>query len=163
MRLYIIRHGQAESQHINGSDSERALTEAGVQGFTTLTQELKTNYAAPNIIIHSPYKRTTQTAQILSKAWSTDMNESLIPLSAVACLASGGGVDDIINTLLEVCSQHDEVALVGHEPTMSTLAHTLLKEPRFIGFRPGSVLVLNWEPVATYQNAIETQCHEVNY
>ena len=60
--LVIIRHGEAEPFVVR--DAERALTDYGHQRVAEQAQLLADSGFKPAEIIHSPYVRTTQTAEI---------------------------------------------------------------------------------------------------
>src|SRR5690554_1816412 len=62
MRLYIVRHGEAEGQLT--TDEARALTERGREHVAQLWQVLADRGVTPSRIINSPYVCAKQTAAI---------------------------------------------------------------------------------------------------
>lgn len=112
MRLYVLRHGEAEPQ--GRRDADRALTEAGrqaVQAKLTLLAPVDSFYC-------SPYKRAVQTAQILQSTVGHPggpvFDERLTP-------------DQPVAKVLELLQSLDtgSCLLVGHNPLLSNLIATL--------------------------------------
>ncbi|MDR6179231.1 phosphohistidine phosphatase [Pseudomonas sp. SORGH_AS 211] len=115
MRLWLLRHGEAEARA--PSDEVRELTAAGRA--EVLRSAMQLQNAEPRLILASPYVRAQQTAalvrqqlgwsgEVRSVAWATPDGE---PERALAELA-----------LLEV----EELLLVTHNPFVGELAGWLL-------------------------------------
>jgi probable phosphoglycerate mutase len=76
--VYVVRHGHTastESKLISGSNDDPELSELGRQDAKAAAQaivELSTRFGLPtaSLIAHSEMKRTTQTAELISKALS---------------------------------------------------------------------------------------------
>ena len=66
MRLLIIRHARAAAAAHGSNDEARPLTDEGRHEFQLLAREIAEREAIPEFIIHSPARRTTETASILA-------------------------------------------------------------------------------------------------
>jgi phosphohistidine phosphatase len=115
MRVYLIRHGQAEDATV---DAARPLSRQGreditrVAGFLSLFERPR-----PRWIAHSGKLRAQQTAGMFAEAWQVDdVHEAsdLQPGSDPAVWAAKLGEMDA------------DVALVGHLPHLGRLAALLL-------------------------------------
>lgn len=121
MRIYLVRHSNAVELSAGEyeDDSQRPLTEKGCEKMETITSALKELGMNPNLIVSSPYVRARQTAEILAKGLKyhpeIEINDALVPM---------GDVDAIVGEINEKY-QVEELVLVGHEPSLSTLTGTL--------------------------------------
>ncbi len=122
MNLYIIRHAIAVEPGTPGfeEDSQRSLTEKGVKKMRSIASGLRAFDVKLDLILSSPYLRASQTAEILAKEFNLQeklaYSENLIPM---------GNPDNLIGEINEKYSV-DSLAIVGHEPTLSSLISTLL-------------------------------------
>jgi phosphohistidine phosphatase len=73
MRLYIVRHGEAEGQVT--TDEARALTARGREQVAQLWQVLAERGVTPSRIINSPYVRAKQTADIIAASFPQMLRE----------------------------------------------------------------------------------------
>ncbi len=116
MQLLLFRHGIAEDAGPGVDDAARKLTDEGVKKTRLAARGLSKIIASPGVILASPLTRARQTARILHEVFDVEPTE---------CPALAG--HDLEAILREVGKQkHDVVILVGHEPTFSSLAETLL-------------------------------------
>jgi phosphohistidine phosphatase len=122
MNLYIIRHAIAVEPGTPGyeEDSLRPLTEKGCKKMHMIAKGLRTFDVKLDLILSSPYLRACQTAEILADVFKmTDrlaFSENLIPMSAA---------NQLIGEINERYSV-DSLAIVGHEPALSSLISELL-------------------------------------
>jgi phosphohistidine phosphatase len=65
MKFYLMRHGEAEFSA--PSDAQRHLTEQGVALLNRRLDSLKQELNDISCIIHSPYVRTLETAELVSR------------------------------------------------------------------------------------------------
>ena len=126
MNLYIIRHaiavdeGTSEYEH----DSERPLTDKGRKKMRQIAKGLHTLGVEFDLILSSPYVRARETAEILADVFKMKkkiaFSENLIPMADPDLL------------LPEVIEKYpvDSIALVGHEPHLSTLIGVLTAESK---------------------------------
>lgn len=113
MRIGLLRHGIA--QDAAASDFDRALTRAGYAQVHALVEALVAARWAPGSILHSPYVRTTETAEVVHAHYPE------VPCLALDALAIGS-----MDAILQACAAHPDPLLVGHEPTMGLLCGKLM-------------------------------------
>lgn len=70
MKFYLMRHGEAEFNA--PSDAQRKLTDRGVELLKYRLASSKAMFEGVNCIVHSPYRRTTETAEIASEVLDID-------------------------------------------------------------------------------------------
>jgi phosphohistidine phosphatase len=119
MEIYLVRHAIAHERDPGRwpDDALRPLTEEGIARFESAARGLRRIVPAVDRVLSSSFTRAWQTAEILAShaGWP----------AAVAAdeLASGDPADAV--ALLERQAVRS-VALVGHEPHLSSLASLLL-------------------------------------
>lgn len=117
MNLYIIRHAIAvdEVTSDSGSDSERPLTNKGRKKMRQISKALRHLGVEFDLILSSPYVRASETAEILADVFKMKnkivFSDHLIP---------EGNPELLIGEINEKHSV-DSLAVVGHEPHLSTL------------------------------------------
>ena len=122
MNLYIVRHAIAAERGTEGyeDDSQRPLTDEGRKKMKKITKGLERSGFKPDVILTSPYVRARDTAKILADRFDmTDkifFSENLIPPGNFEAL------------VFEIHEKYDlaNVALVGHEPMLSSLISWLM-------------------------------------
>jgi phosphohistidine phosphatase len=127
MKIYLVRHGDAVSEEIAGSDRDRWLSMVGRQHARGLARLLRENGVEPDAILSSPLPRAVQTAERLADGLDyMGMIETLRALepSAQPRVAAS-----------EIATRGRAVIVVGHEPNMSSLGALLLGLPAFQPFR----------------------------
>jgi phosphohistidine phosphatase len=145
MKLLIIRHGpagdRAEWEAEGRDDRLRPLTVQGKKEMRRVTEGLATLVSRIDLLVTSPLERAVQTAEIVSSQYDCD------PVT-VEAFAPGNDPDKAVKWLQ---GQHGEVvAVVGHEPDLSTLACYLLtgKSSSFLTLKKsGSCLLDLDDPV----------------
>lgn len=124
MNLYIIRHAIAvdEVSSDYASDSERPLTDKGRKKMRQIAKALRHLGVEFDLILSSPYVRACETAEILSDVFKMKkdivFSDHLIP---------EGNPELLIG---EINEKHtvDSLAIVGHEPHLSSLIGLLTSE-----------------------------------
>jgi phosphohistidine phosphatase len=110
MRVYFLRHGEADWPNWTGPDSDRPLTDKGIKEMKIIGEGiagLKIELAA---ILTSPYRRASQTAEAVGQALS-------LPAKIEPALAPGFD-SPALGALIEHYGGGD-LMLVGHEPDFS--------------------------------------------
>ncbi|MBW4694355.1 MAG: phosphohistidine phosphatase SixA [Lyngbya sp. HA4199-MV5] len=121
LELYFIRHGLAGEHGSYTNDAERPLTEEGKQKTRQIAKRLHGLELRFDLILTSPLVRARQTADLLLEAKLADT------LQETSDLAPGGSLTTWLEWLQEWRSpQKNALALVGHEPDLSTWAEILL-------------------------------------
>ncbi len=122
MILYVIRHAIAEPIGPESDDSRRPLTDKGRTRMYQIAQGLQQLGETIELILSSPYLRTTQTARILAKKLDLGKDQ-IVPTEA---LSPSGAPADVIKQINEKYAAVANIALVGHEPYLSELISLLL-------------------------------------
>ncbi len=130
--LFILRHGEAKSA-FKWADHERPLTDSGIETVAILRERLKKFNPAPELIISSDAKRTTQTTQVLTKG--ADWKPKIVFTPALY----NASLKKILNVLTEMDKAHSSVVLVGHNPGLSELSAYLLGL-NFMSLFPGQMI-----------------------
>jgi phosphohistidine phosphatase len=119
--LYLVRHGLAGEHGSYTNDNDRPLTEEGTQKTRQVARRLATLNLEFDLILTSPLVRAKQTAEILMDAGLGKQLEEFSPL------APGGRIEDWVEWLSSwKPGKTGCLALVGHEPGLSTWAETLI-------------------------------------
>ena len=124
MNLYVVRHAIAVDEGTSdyGSDSERPLTDKGRKKMRQIAKGLRNLGVEFDLILSSPYVRARETAEILGDVFKMKkkiaFSENLIPMAEPDLL------------IAEINENHsvDSLALVGHEPHLSSLVGLLTAE-----------------------------------
>ncbi len=119
MELLVIRHAKAEDQSVSGADFDRVLVEKGYEQSRRLGSFLKRVNRRPDVVLTSPLIRAKQTAETLCEAAAMPG-----PVTQ-GWLACGMDPETAIRELVAF-SDFERVAIVGHEPDLSSLIEWLL-------------------------------------
>jgi len=120
MNLYLIRHAIAVEEYED--DSQRPLTDKGRKKMRSVAKGLRALGVEFDLLLSSPYVRAAETAEILADVLKVkkevQFSENLVP---------SGNPEALIAELNE---KHDagSIALVGHEPFLSSLIGMLVAE-----------------------------------
>jgi phosphohistidine phosphatase len=122
VELFLIRHGIAQERQDGLRDEERSLTKEGRLKTEKVAQRLKTLGLHFDVIGTSPLVRAYQTAEILLKSGLSSHLEECIEL------APDGKLESWLENWLKPrkYSPQTQLALVGHEPDLSSWAEILL-------------------------------------
>ncbi len=149
--LYLIRHGLAGQHGDYEDDRQRPLTEEGDRKTHQVAKRMGELGLTFDLILTSPLVRARQTAEILQKAGLSKH------LQEAAYLAPGGNIQTWSNWLDDWKQAEKSLALVGHEPDLSTWAETLIwgsAQGRFTLKKAGAIgltLPLSGSPIAHSQ------------
>ena len=137
VKLLLIRHAIAVPRGTPGiPDDERPLSARGERRFRRAARGLARVARRPDVILTSPLPRALRTAEIVAKAWGRLEPE---PQPALA----SGRVKAVL-TLLAAQPRDAMIAIVGHEPHLSTLLARLIgtaKSERLTFRKGGAALV----------------------
>lgn len=137
MEFFLVRHGEAVSQAVNG---QRPLTLAGRRDVERIGRAAAARGVRPSKIFHSGLLRAQQTAELLSK--------NIGPLEEIRELAGLKPDDDPFLAKAELESSTVPVMLVGHLPHMSRLASCLVAgdaERAMVEFAPATIVCLSYD------------------
>lgn len=137
MNLFLIRHGEAEPESLEGlGDEARALTVAGRQLAFQHFQRLLPRLGTVDLCFTSPLVRCVQTATLFALA--TGYNQAL---RAHRSLLPDRPIQSLIHLINECAGQN--AVLVGHNPNMGVLAATLIGASSLPApVKPGTVVGL---------------------
>lgn len=127
MRLYLVRHAQAQTDAPTGVDLDRALTARGLQQAAWLGAWFAARQVRPERVLVSGSVRTRQTAQAICDSLDQAM---------VVCdgLLPGGVVSQVLDLIVEHAGAAG-LAVVGHNPLLEQLVATLVHGPASGGVR----------------------------
>ncbi len=135
MRLYLMRHGEAEFGPI---DDERALTSEGRASASRAGEALARLRPGIARALHSGKRRARETAEIVIAG--------VTPLPPVQAAAGLGPDDDPECTAASVLAESLPTLVVGHLPHLSRLASFLLTgdpERALVRMPPGAIAFLS--------------------
>ena len=112
MKLYFLRHGEADWPNWKKPDDERPLTKRGKREMRDVAKLLDRLKVRPDLIVTSPLPRAAQTAEIASDYLKAKVRKD-------ESLAPGFGA----SKLRTVMKRHraNILMLVGHEPDFTNV------------------------------------------
>ncbi len=147
MEIYLIRHGIAVEPEVADRDSDRWLTKQGINKVRQVASSLHSLDIDFDIILASPLVRARQTAELLISQGLSQI------LEIHPDLAPDGSLEhwlEWLQTYQTQTPQARSVALVGHEPDLSTWAEILLFNRVFqrLQLKKAGIIALDW-PIET--------------
>lgn len=133
MEVYFLRHGAAQQHSSSGRDADRELTPEGVSQLHQVLDRARTLGAHPAAILHSPYTRTVQSAEIAHRILGCA--EPLVPCPSLTPDSSVSALWDEIR----VMAHYQSILLVTHEPLISAAANWIVRGPERLRFEPGAI------------------------
>jgi phosphohistidine phosphatase len=144
VEIYLLRHGIAEepedAAHAGRRDPERRLTAEGLVKTRKVAASFRRRVSGISVIIHSPYVRARETAEIFAQ----EFPDAELVISSL--LVPMGRVRDALD-LLRNFPEEAKVMLVGHEPHLSCLASLLISghENPIVEFRKAGIARIEWD------------------
>ncbi|MEE4249416.1 MAG: phosphohistidine phosphatase SixA [Alcanivoracaceae bacterium] len=138
MRLYIVRHGEAEGQIT--TDQARSLTPRGTEDVAQLWDALAQRGVTPSRLISSPYVRARQTADIIAARFPQ------VARAEMDSITPDGEPAEVIDELFRLGAS-DGWTLVSHMPFVDLLCGLLVDGQRY-PFPVGSVACIELEVLA---------------
>jgi phosphohistidine phosphatase len=144
--LLLLRHGIAEERAEGLADAQRCLTPEGRERTNAQLQGLVELELTCDLVLSSPLERARQTAELAVQA-------GLAPeLELAASLAPLADPLPLLERWLGAVSPRPSwrrLALVGHEPDLSTLAALLIGVPMALApealeLKKAGVILLQW-------------------
>jgi phosphohistidine phosphatase len=151
--LILIRHAETHPQQFLESDRDRMLTQIGHHQIENIAKQLKEKKCLPDYLLCSPAKRAIQTAQLLCE--KLEINPKLIKISPILY---SGTIEDILQ-LFSLLNSSQQAVIIGHNPTMSGLAHKLCPTTKSIILPTAGVIslsfdIINWDDLLTKQGKL---------
>ncbi len=135
MKLLLLRHGEAVPARLAGSDARRWLTVNGRDTIRRVAAAAKAEELALTQVYCSPLVRAVQTAELLARG--LDYGGEVVVRQALDNAPTAH-----ILALLDHHDDNDTVALVGHNPSMNTLAGFLTGRRHFPGYPTGGLCLI---------------------
>ena len=134
-KLYIVRHTQKEEEFTK-DDYDRDLSPEGLKKAKLIAENFAKKNLPIDLIVASPAKRTKITAEIFANA--LNYNKSIM-FNEVLYMAF---VNELFETISYTFDTVDSMLLVGHNPSLTALAITLVgfKEK----FEMGAIMEINF-------------------
>lgn len=117
-RLLVVRHAKAGYPE-GVADHDRPLTDRGVRDARHLGEWLAAERFAPDLVLCSTAVRTRQTWDLAAEGLEAD-----VELQHERRLYAADA-DTVLEVIRTHGGEHHTVAVVGHEPGLSTLARSL--------------------------------------
>src|SRR5919108_997085 len=112
MKLYFLRHGEADWPNWKRPDDERPLTKRGKREMRDVAKFLRRLKVRPDLIVASPLPRASQTAEIAADYLKAKLRKDEL-------LAPGFGTSELRTVFKR---HHSKVLmLVGHEPDFTNV------------------------------------------
>ena len=134
-KLYIVRHTQKE-EGLAQDDYDRNLSQEGLDTAKKIAENFAKKNLPIDLIVASPARRTKITAEIFAQA--LDYKKSIM-FNEVLYMAF---VNELFETISYTFDSVDSMLLVGHNPSLTALAITLVgfKEK----FEMGAIMEINF-------------------
>jgi phosphohistidine phosphatase len=141
LRRTLIRHANAEWKDSNIDDFERPLNPRGVREAESIGKRLLTKELVPDLMLVSAARRTSQTAEILSRMLGLPAGR--VQHADQLYLAGPSVILALAQTTAPTVSH---VAIVGHNPGISELARSLAPEGAHVAeLSTGSACTLTFD------------------
>jgi phosphohistidine phosphatase len=139
MNLYFLRHGEAT--YPVGSDESRALTQVGCRQVAEVIAGRISELRDLDAVLTSPYRRTRQTAEIVTRIvkFKGDM-------LVCAELAPAGNINALSELLKQIAAH--SVLLVMHQPLIGNIVDRLTGEPKLRVIEPGWLVAIEADIIA---------------
>ena len=136
-KLYIVRHAQKEDEQFGRDDYDRELSVEGIKDAKNMAEYFASKKLPVDLIVASPASRTKKTAEIFAEALKY---KKTIMLNEVLYMAF---VNELLETISYTFDTVDSMLLVGHNPSLTALAITLVgfKEK----FQMGAIMEIDFD------------------
>ncbi len=137
--LFLIRHAKSSWEFPDLDDIQRPILPKGYKRTVRVGKYLRKGGHNPDVILSSPAVRAIETAKIIA-----GMIEYPIKKIWISDPVYFEGSQNILKTIKQLSDEYEKVFLVGHNPTITTLANNFLKD--HIDYIPTSgVLCLSFD------------------
>lgn len=120
MKLYVLRHAEAEEQLPGKDDAARRLTARGAARMLAAARGMRRMRLAFDRLLTSPVTRAAATAAIVASVYGSDSSPQTLP-----ALATGVEPGEAVAALAKV-ARCEALMIVGHEPQLSEIVSLLL-------------------------------------
>jgi len=137
--LLLVRHAKSDWTN-NLPDFDRPLNKRGSKDAPAMAKRLLAQKILPQLLLSSPANRALSTAKAFAK--ELGYQSSLIQEQQTIYEA---GVSDLLYIVNSIDNRFDSVALFGHNPGISLLAHYLCSNAATVDFPTAAVMYLIFE------------------
>jgi phosphohistidine phosphatase len=138
-RLYLSRHAKSSWDDAALTDFERPLNKRGHRDAPFIGKLLREQGHVPDIIISSPANRALTTARIFAEEMDYPFDDIIINEELYET-----GVSDYLQVIATIDDRHPSAMLVGHNPTLTSLAG-FLSDARVDNIPTCGVVVIQFE------------------
>lgn len=135
--LTLLRHGEAETGTGYLNDFSRKLTPTGISKLYQLSKLLEEKKVHYDLLIKSPAQRALQTAEIISNHLQVDQ-------VTIDKKLYDNTVENLLDILENIPDQCENVLIVGHNPSLTTLLMYLTGDSP-VSLIPGMMGVLSFD------------------
>ena len=155
MKIVIMRHGEASMGA--PSDAERPLTAYGCQQAELAGECLAAQGFQPDLIWLSPYLRTRQTAEGVTRSLKPS------PQQVQNFITPDNHPEDVLEQLQKL--DIENLLLVSHQPLVSSLVSTLVEGNLFSGpsMAPASMVLIQADELLAGCCELVWQRHSPNF
>ena len=139
MKIYFLRHAEAEEKKEGMSDKDRPLTSKGVAAISNIAKDFKRSTGGFDLILTSPFLRARQTADIIGNILN---NKGKISESQNLIVGAPP------SALLDELKKHaplKRLLLVGHQPHLGMCVSFLTGGGRDIDIGKGDCALVETE------------------
>lgn len=180
MYLVLLRHGEAGAISDSGQDSDRSLTERGavdVWHSAKYLQDFIAEHGGRTVsVVHSPFRRTLQTAELVVEHFRSTNNDAVTGISADSQITPDVSPQEALASLrrqLAVALETSDMLIaVTHQPLISSLVGAYLDgdyrqrnygHPSAVqALQPASLVVLGGEFLEPGSCGLKAQYHPHN-
>lgn len=123
-KIIVVRHGNSEFENLNIPDYKRKLLKNGIKESEEIALLLKDKQIIPEAIFSSTAFRAMQTAEIFSQVLNFPKNKIVEEGFLFGFYKS----KKLLDYLQENASDKNTVMIVGHNPTLESLASNFAKD-----------------------------------
>lgn len=138
MKLYLVRHGEAENINPGKPDSERKLTNEGKENLYTGCKKWVPLIKHLDYIVSSPKVRAYETAMIAKEVLNYE--KDIITDKRLSGIGRPEDIVELVNSL-----KAENVMIVGHEPDFSEYVSALVSGTGMvINFKKGMIVRISF-------------------
>jgi phosphohistidine phosphatase len=121
--LFLVRHAKSSWDDTELLDKDRPLNDRGKRDAPRMGRRLAKRDLKVDLILSSPASRAITTAEIIADKLDYKFKDIVVDARLYP-----GAVDDLVNIIHKLGDKLDRVMLVGHNPALAELAHSLSSE-----------------------------------
>jgi phosphohistidine phosphatase len=122
--LCIVRHAKSSWDFTNLPDYERPLLETGIIRTRKIIDYLKGQKVNPGLIICSHAVRAKETAAMIAEGFSYPVDRIKIEEKIYT-----GNEGDVFDVIIKIDKNIEHLMIVGHNPTLTSLANNFVDKP----------------------------------